>query len=327
MDRLDIDRGVRGAEGMAHARRRGGFTLIEVLVVISVIGLLVALLLPAVQAARDAARRTHCMNNLKNIGLAIHAHADAHAEFPSGGHVSLWNSMLVQILPYVEQQALHSSINLAFGAPPQANDTAVISRPGLYLCPAEASRATPASNSYVGNLGYPRSWAPTPDAMDGGGVFGDRPVAAREITDGLVATAGVSEWILGPLPSQTGRREGVVYNLRRTYSDLEADREAFVRDCEALVEIDDSVLSVSRGIPWMWGPGWITTSYNHLMTPNANSCGAPVDMFASTAGSRHGATNVLFMDGGVRAVTDTIAAPVWRAAGTRAGGEVGLSIP
>lgn len=268
------------------------------------------------------------MNNLKNIGLAIHAHADAHGKFPSGGHGSPWNSLFVQILPYVEQQALHSSINMAFGAPPATNGTAEFSRPGLYLCPAEASHAIPASLNYAGNLGYPRSWAASPETMDGGGVFNDKPLAVREITDGLSSTAGVAEWIIDPWLARGVRRKGVsVFHLRRIYSDAETDREAFIRDCQALADVDDSAVNVPRGLAWMWGPGWMSTSYNHMMTPNGNSCEAPEEMFASTAGSRHGATNVLFMDGGVRAVTATIAAPVWRAAGTRAGGEVGLSIP
>ena len=69
-------------------RKRGAFTLVELLVVIAIIGILVALLLPAIQAAREAARRTQCRNNLKNIGLAIHNFHDTYKMFPTGGTIT-----------------------------------------------------------------------------------------------------------------------------------------------------------------------------------------------------------------------------------------------
>src|SRR5262245_24125483 len=87
---------------------RAGFTLVELLVVIAIIGTLVALLLPAVQAARESARRTHCQNNLRQVGIALALHANAHAAFPIGciGRTSPgmeYTSWNVQILPFIEQ--------------------------------------------------------------------------------------------------------------------------------------------------------------------------------------------------------------------------------
>ena len=102
-----------------RVRTRIGFTLVELLVVIAIIGILIALLLPAVQAAREAARRSQCTNNLKQIGLALHNYHDTHKSMPSGyirqagaldneGHWC-WNALL---LPYVEQDALHDQISV-----------------------------------------------------------------------------------------------------------------------------------------------------------------------------------------------------------------------
>lgn len=108
---------------MTRFRRHHAFTLVELLVVIAIIGVLVALLLPAVQAAREAARRSQCSNNLKQIGLAVHNYHDIHKQFPPGGpgtgihpnndgyRISAW----VRILPFLEQEPLYTQLNLTGG--------------------------------------------------------------------------------------------------------------------------------------------------------------------------------------------------------------------
>ncbi|MDD4268225.1 MAG: DUF1559 domain-containing protein [Thermoguttaceae bacterium] len=120
--------------GKKALRCRRGFTLVELLVVIAIIGILIALLLPAVQAAREAARRSQCTNNLKQMGLALHNYADTTRGFlPIGSSVNK-HGMFAHMLPYLEQQAVYDSLN--FNLSPY-NDPArgkvVIS---VYFCPS-----------------------------------------------------------------------------------------------------------------------------------------------------------------------------------------------
>ena len=198
-------------------KRSSGFTLIELLVVIAIIGVLIALLLPAVQMARESARKTHCANNLKQIGLAMHGYLDSKKAFPpgyvstvlpdhdDGGPGWAWGAM---ILPYIEQAALFQQVNLTV---PVEGETAADIRTEsvpVFICPSDDSFqplieipekrsdrviCQMAASSYVGNAGTVRTTCKIcRDNFDG--VFGrNRAIEPRELQDGLSKTLAVGE--------------------------------------------------------------------------------------------------------------------------------------
>ncbi len=319
---------------MQDARTRRGFTLIEVLVVIAIIGLLVGLLLPAVQMARSAARRARCANNLKQIGQAIHLHAEARNTFPGGsGPGPAYPSYLVQLLPHLEDFPLYNAINLGghVSLTSAANSTARRQTPGIFLCPSDAGRRPDMEDAinYAGNAGR--------DANQGEGVFIGKPLATRDITDGLSQTAGVAEWLVGAgfavdFIEGQGRDLSMIernrqrYKLKQVYSDNPLDLAAFVRVCGTFnpADIDPRGISgLPKGSLWLKGGILGGTLYNHMMRPNQPSCWADQSLNAVTASSLHGGgAHVLMMDGGVRFVKDSIDPQVWSAVGTRSGGDV-----
>ena len=124
---------------MPEIRIRKAFTLVELLVVIAIIGVLIALLLPAVQAARESARRAHCVNNLKQVGIAVHNFHDARRSLPpsfltGGGHAP-W---LVMILPYVEQQDLYrvANVSISYFDVARMPDRVIRTEVPTYRCPS-----------------------------------------------------------------------------------------------------------------------------------------------------------------------------------------------
>jgi prepilin-type N-terminal cleavage/methylation domain-containing protein/prepilin-type processing-associated H-X9-DG protein len=165
-----------------HPTRRG-FTLIELLVVIAVIGVLIALLLPAVQAAREASRRSSCLNNLRQIGLALHSYHGAYQTFPAGGWIFIptqpktknmnmgWSAA---ILSWLEQTALYSSINFSLPYNDASNSTAAHVSLAIYLCPSEPRASL-----------WNRAPADSFDSADGdyGGMFGPRGLGDPKFTN------------------------------------------------------------------------------------------------------------------------------------------------
>ena len=188
---------------MATRDNRGGMTLVELLTAIALISVLAALLLPAIQAARAAARRTDCQNHLRQIGVALQSYHTSHGAFPIGctewrpwgGRTQKQLAWSAYLLPHLGQQALHDQIDfdLPFDAPSNAEAEAAVMP--VFLCPAAARgvMAGPAGRgpSHYGGIFGERIVSPNNPPK--GVMIVDRAISIRQIDDGPAFTLIVAE--------------------------------------------------------------------------------------------------------------------------------------
>jgi len=312
-----------------HGRR--AFTLVELLVVVGIIAVLTGLLLPAVQEVRAAAARASCGNNLKQIGLALHAHHDARGRFPPGRGSPLPAvfSAHAHLLPFLEQDGLQRGIDFSSapvtfsvaGGPTYdgtVNLPAATAAVKTYLCPADpAGDRVPGSpfgaTSYAANAGSGAVDFGSLAQSDGVFILGSA-VGFRDLFDGSSQTAAFSERTVGPgqVTSDRGR--------------LILERPPGADPSAAGCDAGAGTWNPERGAKWILG-NYGNTLYNHALPPNSAGVWDCMDVRQQkgrlAARSGHtGGVSVLLCDGGVRFVPDGTSAVVWQALATRAGGEV-----
>lgn len=323
---------------MPAGRRVRGFTLIELLVVIAIIGVLVAILLPAVQQAREAARASQCRNNLKQIGLALHNYESTFGLFPPGMITGNNVSTHTQILPYFDQMAAFNQFNFsqdvnsaAINMPAREQKAVLLTCPSHPASPAFVLTGTQCPNgcgttTYVQSLGNNANYA-TQD-----GPFG-RNTGAKisQIPDGLTNTALFAEIVLGPSTGTTttgvipaGNPEFYRVATNLAYATWDASPTG---DTIAVPECDNAATSalLYRGKQYYRG-NVVATFYSHTLTPNSTrrDCIRTTGFDRGHLASRSfhtGGTHFLLGDGGVRFASNSVDEKVWRAIGSRAGNE------
>jgi prepilin-type processing-associated H-X9-DG protein/prepilin-type N-terminal cleavage/methylation domain-containing protein len=294
-------------------KQRLAFTLIELLVVISIIGVLIALLLPAVQAARESARRTQCVNNLKQLGVAMHTYESASRCFPPG-YVSNFDTSgadtgpgwgwAAMLLPQFEQKPLFDAINFNLAIEDVSNSTSRLTRMSVFLCPSDSapsawwavtrdpSGVTLQNICQVAMANYIGMYGTSDPGIDGDGIFfRDSNIGIPNITDGTTQTIAAGE-----------RADALGM----------ATWVGSVTGTSLFPSTDDGV-----GAPRLeFAPGMILGHAGGNVGPG-NPRGE-VNQFYS---QHPGGVNFLFADGHVAFLKTTMNYQVFRALATRAGGE------
>lgn len=323
----------------AANRQRAGFTLIELLVVIAIIGSLIALLLPAVQQAREAARRIQCKNNLKQFGLALHNYAETHSTFPPACVLPLnrvYDSYSAQarILPFVDQAALQSLIDFSTTYKTQPQVTQV--RIPMFVCPSEVNDRTSVVNgqayyptNYAVSFGTWFAWNPA-NGTTGDGSFGvNSRIRSADFLDGMSNTIGMAEVkTYQPLLHDGGSPTGA--NVLPPSSPAQTVAYGGTLDPGMAHSQWVNGMLVQTGMTTTFPPNTSAIATDGTSTFDVDFINTRLGTSATnisygmiTSRSFHaGMANVLMMDGAVRAIGSQTDLALWRSLGTRAGGEI-----
>jgi type II secretory pathway pseudopilin PulG len=310
--------------------------LIELLVALAIIGILVAILLPAVQQARESSRRIACSNNLRQLGVALQNFHSAHRRFPPGRGDPLPGvfSAHAYLLEYLEQTSVRQVIDFRKapttfsvaggvvhdGTP---NLPAARARLSVLQCPSDALAAgVPGSEfgstNYAANTGSGlKQWGSLTDAD--GVFFKGSHIGFRDITDGSTQTVAMSERLNGPGLQDSG---GLESDVQRLMLEIPGGNDTTPAVCASL---SSGNCYRERGAKWILG-NYGNTLYNHYYTPNAatwDCMNLQQQKALSAARSMHpGGVMVLLCDSSVRLASNSIDQSLWRAVATRRTDEV-----
>jgi prepilin-type N-terminal cleavage/methylation domain-containing protein len=316
---------------------RRGFTLVELLVVIAIIGMLVALLLPAVQAAREAARKTQCLNNLKQLGIAAQNYHDSQKHLMPGARSCCWGSWQIFILPYLEQSQLEALFDddepYIIGSASDYNNgsqnsaTLIQTRLQTLTCPSDVPQSLPSGelqrtqHNYLGNFGN-----------------------TNHLRLNIPSTGGAPaiQFLGAPLPATEWKDINIPPDKTETthFGQIADGLSNTLLFSETVQGVSGEKLDLRGFTWWGWGAGFETSLSPNTTEPDrlqqSSSCNTadqsnppcighslPANVMRNAARSRHvGGVNATMCDCSVRFVSDDVDGLVWLALGSIDGGEV-----
>ena len=324
---------------------RSGYTLIDLVVVMSIMGLLVALLMPAVERSREAARRIQCLNQQRQLGLAIAGFSSAHGRLPNLGAVPAVSgpfgimvgsgvSIHTLLLPFLDQASVYQQVkyeagDITFtsqGVGSPLNSELLRKRIAIFECPSDSVPAGGCSYVLSGGTSpglHTNTDLVAPDAALSGYVGGLLNEEAA-VSDGLSQTVILSERLVGD-------RNSAHYTAARDHAYLASfDGFSAATAAQSCRQVPDPPASHFSQVGTSWlASGYGYTWYNHILTPNSRTpdCSDHRALGGNAAGchtarSWHlGGVNALSGDGAARFISENIDLNVWRALGTSRGGE------
>lgn len=324
---------------MTHTNQRvRGFTLVELLVVIAIIGILVALLLPAVQAAREAARRMSCSNNLKQMGIALHNYHDTYGAFPPGaihprGTTGKSWSIHARLLPFVEQENLQDLID--WSLPYSVQGEVTQTRVATFFCPSDPGdherpdgAITHYPLTYGVNMGTWFVFNPNSQSGGNGLVYPNSKTSFRDVTDGSSTTLAFAEVKAWSPYLRDGGSPGASNAPMPAADSVSAFGGNFKTNSGHTEWVDGRVHQ--SGFTGTFVPNTLVPhsvgGEVHDVDFNSSREGNTTNQFtygAVTSRSYHpGGVQVALTDGSARFVSEDIDIATWHALTTRAGGEV-----